>query len=436
MRHVVALALAIGLGACGRTDLEDARASRTPTNGSGGARPEPTGGAAGGPTGGAAGSPTGGAGGSPVDAGVDHGCGLCIESSWGPAAQLQNDGRYGLNPVAALDRRGDALAAWIENGTPRTAWSNRFEVAIGAWGKAVLMPSDMGPNDARVVLDDFGDAKATLMPDNGFATSSFDRAGGGWTPARSFESPPRAWGVAPAPSASGRLFGAWAENPNIGGAPYRVWAAHHDGAAGWEAPQRLDANVSGSVGDGPLLVTSPLGNAIAVWRQSDSPALWTTRFAATSGGWAPPSSIAVGQWGFATSYAAAIDDGGDAIVTWSEVRASGGYNVFTSRYASAAGSWSPPEQFNGGNNPHVAMSGSGNAVLVWQVGQSTTSNLWWSHAARPGDPWSMPEAIGRDATVEMFDVAVNDAGVTLVVWTERPSGGVGAVPRILAARFE
>jgi hypothetical protein len=131
---------------------------------------------------------------------------------------------------------------------------------------------------------------------------------------------------------------------------------------------------------------------------------------------------------------AAIDDAGDAIVSWSEVRAVGGASVFTSRFDAAAASWSSAEQLTAGDNPIVAMSGSGGAMLAWLVPHGATGALWWSRAARIGDAWSTPAAMGRDTSVEMFDVAVNDDGVGLLVWSERPAPTT--VPRIMASRFE
>src|SRR6185369_2442083 len=135
--------------------------------------------------------------------------------------------------------------------------------------------------------------------------------------------------------------------------------AHHDDGDGWKAARRLDANMSGSVLDGPSLAVSPAGNAVAVWRQNGSLALWAARFDARRGVWMPPSTIAAGSWGFVGQYRAAIDDAGDAVVTWSEGRADGSAYVFTSRF-DAGGRWSSSEtRAMGGSNPVVAMSRSG-----------------------------------------------------------------------------
>jgi hypothetical protein len=185
-------------------------------------------------------------------------------------------------PDVAMDAAGNALAIWRQHdGTRNRVWARRYVVGMG-WVTAAPIDHDnvLGASVPRVRMDSAGNATAIWLQyvgsylrvwANVFTVSS------GWQTAVPLET----------------TAGTNAENPTLGidragnatvvweqtdGIAASIWASRYAFGRGWNSPSLLESSASRAIHGG--LALDALGNAFAVWSQSDGlrDNIWAARF--------------------------------------------------------------------------------------------------------------------------------------------------------------
>ena len=204
-------------------------------------------------------------------------------------------------------------------------------------------------------------------------------------------------------------------------------------SGGWDSSTTLLDIGSGAAND-PQIAVDSNGNAIAVWSQvgsSGNQSILANRYSA--GVWSGAVWLEAGA-GDATNPQIAMDNSGNAIVVWQQVDSSGNQSILANRYS--AGAWGGAVWLEAGTgqatNPQVAMSSSGNAIVVWQqVGSSGNQSILanrYSAGAWGGAVWL--EAGAGDASDPQ--IAMDNNGNAMVVWQQVDSSGYQS---ILANRY-
>ena len=187
----------------------------------------------------------------------------------------------------------------------------------------------------------------------------------------------------------------------------------------WDSSTTLLDNGSGAAND-PQIAMASSGNAMAVWQQMDSTnhySILANRYSA--GVWSGAVWLE-GSAGNATNPQVAMSSNGNAMVVWQQVDSSGNQSILANRYS--AGIWSGAVWLEAGTgnatNPQVAMSSNGNAMVVWQQvdssgNQSILANRY-SAGVWSGAVWL--EAGTGNATNPQ--VAMSSSGNAMVVWQQ------------------
>ncbi|TDM05704.1 MAG: hypothetical protein C4K60_13330 [Ideonella sp. MAG2] len=208
-----------------------------------------------------------------------------------------------------------------------------------------------------------------------------------------------------------------------------ILSRHHTPASGWGEPQRFPTSNTGFGGDAPYLSLSQneAGQAVLAWGEQAPKAVTFTPQA----GWTAPATLkAIGRVDFRRTPEAAMDQAGNAFVTWSHSGSkskSAKLKIWAARFNAAQG-WQRAEPISQSERhavqPDVAAH-NGRAAVVWSGVVRTIQErakfslydpaLGWSPE---GDttPQPTPEAIGRPL------VHLSSAGVLTVARFVKLSG--------------
>ena len=222
---------------------------------------------------------------------------------------------------------------------------------------------------------------------------------------------------------------AWAQSDGL---KYRIYLSERRSGV-WDHPFDLSDSVSPAafIAYDPKIAMGTNGDAVCSW---DSFTGTTPQYAVfrshKHGAWAHPGSI--GDRICITADAesnphVAIDDSGNAIVTWKEWTGAT-HAIFKSEYRGSG--WTDPVSTNDSISPHagfalepvVAMDNNGNAIIAWKqtmdtgykgVFKSEYRSGFWSHPANNSQSLSL-----SDGTVQAEDIqiAMSDNGDAIIVW--------------------
>jgi len=196
----------------------------------------------------------------------------------------------------------------------------------------------------------------------------------------------------------------------------------------WTHPTSLSDNISqdGQGADSPQVAMDNNGNAIITWYQSDGLNLQIFKSEYRSGVWTHPTSLSDnispnGQNAYA--HQVAMDNNGNAIITWFQ---SDGLNwqIFKSEYRS--GGWTNPSfsdnispDGQSAVSPQVAMDNNGNAIITWY--QYDASNYQIFKSEYRGGVWTHPASLsdnispaGQNAYIPQ--VAMDNNGNAIITW--------------------
>lgn len=174
----------------------------------------------------------------------------------------------------------------------------------------------------------------------------------------------------------------------------------------------------------PSLAIDFAGNAMACWqRQSqhdDMRSVWTARYDASRGAWAPAEEIAGSELVLAPQLA--MDRAGNALLAFT--RSEIGSPVMAAHFDVERQRWSAAEPLAavesfGAGAPRVAMAPDGNGVAVWIDGDLDRSTVRAARYDAESKTWSGARGVGQRADMAIpSGVALNPSGEAVVVWTQ------------------
>ncbi|MBF0361356.1 MAG: hypothetical protein HQK49_10105 [Oligoflexia bacterium] len=287
-------------------------------------------------------------------------------------------------PAVAMDKNGNAIITWYQSdGVTEQIFKSEYR--NGSWTHPTSLSDNISPDGQDA------DLPAVAMDNNGNAIITWHQSNG--------------------------------SNNQIFKSEYRNGS--------WTHPTSLSDNIStdGQDAYSPVVAMDNNGNAIISWRQSDGSKLQIFKSEYRNGSWTHPTSLSNnispdGQ--DASSQKVAIDDNGNAIITWVQLDGSK-WQIFKSEYRN--GSWTHPTSLSDnisldGQNtdwPVVAMDNNGNAIITWrqldgskyQIFKSEYRNGSWTHPASLSDNIS-PD--GQDVLTPI--VAIDNNGNAIITWRQ------------------
>jgi hypothetical protein len=209
----------------------------------------------------------------------------------------------------------------------------------------------------------------------------------------------------------------------------------------------------------PTVAMDNNGNAIIAWAQSDGTNTQIFKSEYRSGAWTDPTSLSDNispDTQNAENPDVAMDNNGNAIITWDQLDGPAGYfQIYKREYRS--GSWDPPLNLSDNispdgedaTSPQVGMDNLGNAIIAWQQGgtvqkvlRSEYRNSAWSVANL-----SVPVSF-TSSDAGNVQLAMDSLGNAILLWEQndgvqtrayvseyRSSNGLWADPSSLGSSF-
>ncbi len=315
-------------------------------------------------------------------------------SGWGDAAMIESGAGHAGSPQVAVGAAGHAIAVWWQyGGAQRDLVSSHFVPGVG-WGAEGVIETDAVGDCAapRIAVDGGGNAIAIwprAVDAGGFnyvhsVWANRYVAGTGWGTAGPVSGSPIN-DANPVPQVtfdpSGNAIAVW-EQFNVSGFG-EIWSAYLGAGGSWGAPALVETEGSLSARD-PQVAFDRLGNAIAVWKQSDGlrDNVKSSRFT-TAGGWGPAVLIETNDAGSVFEPNIVIDANGTATAVWSHRNVAGfTFDIWATRFTSGTG-WGAPLKINRAGEPartpQLGVDASGQVIVVWTQTSGPIDDVWANH---------------------------------------------------------
>ncbi|MEM9729544.1 MAG: Ig-like domain-containing protein [Myxococcota bacterium] len=224
-----------------------------------------------------------------------------------------NDG-FADSVDVSLSPSGDGFAVWLQSdGLRENVWASRLQ--SGVWGEPEMIedeePDSVSP--PRIVADSQGRAVAVWSQLDGVRGDIWsNRYSGGWGTAEAIETlDGTAFDVEVDLDPSGDGFAVWVQQEE---GVLSLFASRYSAGGDWSTPERIEEDDTGSAAV-PYLCTGPLGNAMALWRQTvDGQArVWASRY--VGGLWQEPLPISA-EGASATDPHCAVDLSSRVTTAW------------------------------------------------------------------------------------------------------------------------
>lgn len=300
-------------------------------------------------------------------------------SGWTAAQPVQSAttpaGQVGSVSVG-IDAQGNAVAAWSQlDGSRINVWGNRG-TAAGVWGSAQLLETidEAGRVDGnpRIAVAPQGGAVVVwqgsggTVANRGTWTNRYT-ASAGWGTASQLVAV--SGGSAPdiAMDANGNAVMVWGQVEVSTAGMFALIQAKRLQAGAWgpalQVGRELGAN---SLVSAPLVKMNAGGAALVAWGQGDQSVRATV--APAGGAWPAPTIVkAVASREATSALVAAIDDQGNAMLTWRQANDPGSSIDARLATRSAAGGWTAGvvHQADVWGDPFVALNGRGDGLFLW-----------------------------------------------------------------------
>ncbi|MEE9342420.1 MAG: hypothetical protein V3V12_02160 [Gammaproteobacteria bacterium] len=195
------------------------------------------------------------------------------------------------------------------------------------------------------------------------------------------------------------------------------------GAASWKTSQLLETNNAGDARS-PTISIGPSGIALAVWYQYDGTRdnIWANRYTPADG-WGTAELIETSDVRYAFNTQIAIDASGNALAIWQQGDTVEKMNIWTNRYT-LAGGWGiaqliETDDIGTASSPQIAVDSSGNALAIW--GQSDGAKLYsiWANHFTPSGGWGAAELVEDSNENAAFpQITIDSLGNALAVWQQ------------------
>lgn len=182
------------------------------------------------------------------------------------------------------------------------------------------------------------------------------------------------------------------------------------GAGVWSAPNVFSVP-GGGMASFPKVSVDAMGNAVAIWVQTDSmanPFIWAATY--SSGAWTGPTAISSTNPSL-TQLSVSAYGNGNAAAIWN----AGGGSLYGNTLM--GGVWAGETNFHGGfiQAPMVAVDGSGNGAAVWY---ETVGNFVVFGSKYNNGIWTPAGNISMNGVDDARnpDFSINENGTGIVVW--------------------
>jgi len=256
-------------------------------------------------------------------------------SVWGSAELIEtNNAGDGSKPQVSVQPNGNALAVWQQSDGSRTnIWSNNYIVGTG-WGTAELIESDNTDNaiDPQVSVDTNGNAMAVWLQSDGavFNVWSNRYENGSWGSAELVETGDALESIQPQITidTSGNTLAVWSKS---NGSLFNLMSNRYTAGTGWGTPELVETNNSGSV-LAPQISSDSVGNAVAVWYQSDGIRnnIWSNRYV-VGNGWGVAELVELDDVGTSLNPQVSVDNSGNAMAVWLQDDGAFTFSVMSNR---------------------------------------------------------------------------------------------------------
>lgn len=367
-----------------------------------------------------------------------------VVASWAPSAGWSMDpGAMGNNAsevavTAGAERRG--LVLWLGPAGIVDGVTQRGPLARPLGPRAQQASADVVDRYPTRLSRDFNPSANIVMNEAGQAAATWLAGDGLWSATRSSVSP---WSAREAIAIrertdeigtdffnprlaidrSGTVFVAWLNrifSRATGTFSAEIVVRQRDPEGRWGPRRTLGLAYTGIVE--PSLALDDDGNAIVLWSISNGTegTLWAAHFDRQQG-WGDTRRIALDPaWGAITRCCLAIAPDGRAVAVW-YVNDSNQNRIRAFHY-DRGGGWRQADDFappgRDARMPAVAAGRNGEFTAAWVERTGATARLWSNYF--DGVRWASPERMpSTDTTSVLFpEVAMDDRGNTLAIWTE------------------
>jgi hypothetical protein len=359
-----------------------------------------------------------------------------------PPATLTIDlalGSDGSNPQVALDPNGNAVAAWLQfDGSKATIWANHLDAASQSWGTPKRLDKADVSSASRpsVAMDKNGNAFVVWSQASGAALPSstwsarYGASGpsAGWSSATLLEADDTGEALSPlvAVDGSGNAVALWNQK-NGGTGFYQLWSNRYVVGTGWGSRTQVETAHVGNGSEFDLGVDTA-GNALAIWTMNAGAGLlaYTSRWASGSA-WTAPAAVESGTAGVSTPHLA-LDSAGNAIAIWAQPEAAN-YREWGARYALGSG-WQTPVAIQSTALPstgqaQIGCDAAGNALALWAQNSPTVGGVWANANSKP-DAWQGAKSLTWAASAPALSVSPNGHAVVAAL----------SALRVLASRVD
>ena len=312
-------------------------------------------------------------------------------------------------------------------GPAGAAGKDLLSTDVGEWGVAELIETNVitstgFPCFPQVAFDRNGDAIAVWYQTDGTRFNIWANrytAGTGWGTAGLIETDNTEDAVYPqiAFDTIGNAIAVWYQSD---GTRYNIWSNRYTAGTGWGTAGLIETDNAGNANQ-PQIAFDRNGNAIAVWYQTDGTRynIWANRYTAGTG-WGTAGLIETDNAGNAAYPRIAIDPNGNAIAVWNQYDGTR-WNIWANRYAAGTG-WGTAgliETDNAGDAyyPKIAFDSNGNAIAVWNQSDGTRYNIWANRYVA-GTGWGTAGLIEINNAGDSFEsqIAFDSKGNAIAVW--------------------
>jgi hypothetical protein len=362
--------------------------------------------------------------------------------TWLPTQTLPGSGPEGRDPRVAMDAAGDSVAVWLtyDGSDHRLAASSR--PAGGAWSApALISPPGTDVFGPDLVISPAGEATATWETE--FGEDRVEAAtmapGGAWGTPSTVSGKSLFAGLARiAVDSAGDVTAAWRQ---YNGTFNTIETARREPGGVWSPPTPVSSPFENAFE--PSVAVGDHGAAAIVWTRS------TLVFGSirTEGGtWSQPielsqSGASVGQLGIAMNAA------GEAAIVWDRDGGGGTHDVQVAGLDH--GIWRGPVNLTEDTetySPRVAIDAAGEALAVWGHGVGLTAGSIEGATRPAGGSWGQATPLTpADQVAENPELAMSAAGLAVLTWqggatfertghyaATRPAGGAWSAPHELA----
>ncbi len=370
-------------------------------------------------------------------------------SDWSIPQLLESDSTEVSSPRVAFDADGNGIAVWAQDSDIIVS---RYIPSSAAWSAAIVLDTNMEEaHQPRLAIDRVsGDATVSWSQSDGAAeslyVSSFDASANSWTAALPLENSNNPVAVSSEYSSASRggehAAIAWVQSDGVVDNVYLSRLV----SGTWSVPALIDVSADPALQ--PEVAIDLNGNVTVVWRQRDGGGDFRIQARRWDNTVQAYGSIMELDGDGDRYPRIAFDAQGNGFALWR------GDGVFARRFDVTAGLWEPQVQIHNGPgsavNGEIAVDEAGNALVTWVESDGAVNSVYARYYDAATATWgtatllennSDPASIDHNPTVSLVDGSgvvawIHENGASLDVYVARMSNGTWGSATLLDARVE